>query len=117
MPGSEDLKRWEESEEILRRSSLTIYGIDTTKLNWREEQAFIETWEKRRQLEEELERRNPKPKPVLSKAEELQQRRANLLWAKLEKARRKNPLKETTNGELREQLQILQSIVATLGGE
>ncbi|PFP29833.1 hypothetical protein COJ96_09115 [Bacillus sp. AFS073361] len=117
MPGSEDLKRWEEIDKLISKLSITIYGIDTTKLNWREEQAFIETWEKRRQLEEELRRRNPKPERKLSKAEELEQRRANLLWAKFEKVRNKTPLKETTNGELRDQLQILRSIVATLGGE
>ncbi|MED3624681.1 hypothetical protein P4482_15205 [Neobacillus thermocopriae] len=117
MPGSEDLQRWEETDKLLSKLSIMLYGIDTTKLNWREEQAFIETWEKRRQLEEELERRNPKPKPVLSKAEELEQRRANLLWAKFEKVWNKKPLKDKTNKELHDQIQILRSIVAAIGGE
>jgi hypothetical protein len=117
MPGSEDLKRWEEIDKVISKLSIALYGIDTTKLNWREEQAFIETWKKRRQLEAELERRNPKPKPVLLKEEELQQRRENLLWAKFEKVRNKKPLSETKNSELREQLQILSSIVTVLGGE
>jgi hypothetical protein len=117
MPGNEDLKSLEETNKLLSKLSIMLYGIDTTKLNWREEQAFIETWEKRWQLEEELHRRNPKPERRLSKAEELKQRRANLLWARFEKVRNKKPLKETKNSELHDQLQILRSIVAALGGE
>jgi hypothetical protein len=117
MPGSEDLKRWEECEEILRRSNMEIFGIDLTKLNWREEQAFLEAWEKSWQLKVELHRRNPKSERQLSKAEELEQRRANLLWAKLEKARNKKPLKEMKNKDLHDQFEILRSIVAALGGD
>ncbi|MFS0688296.1 hypothetical protein AB1K89_03455 [Sporosarcina sp. 179-K 8C2 HS] len=100
----------DETDELLSRMSVRLYGFDTTKLNWREQQAAEEAAHRRWELEEELRRRNPQPEPILSEAEHLEKLRVELLTAKLQKVSSK-PLRDTTDEELKEQLKILRSIV------
>jgi len=110
MSKNDVLKRWEEHKKTLSRLSTVIFGVDTSKLNWREEKSFIETWKKRWELEVERERRNPKPTPILSKAEELEVRRLEAFQAKFEKIANGKPVKELSNDDLKEQLEVLRAM-------
>ncbi|WEA43809.1 hypothetical protein [Priestia aryabhattai] len=101
----------QETEEILRRLDVALYGVDLSKLSAQERKSVKESTHRRWELEAEAERRNPKPRPILSQAEELELRRFQMLEAKFEKVAKGRPLKELSNNDLEEQLKILQTIV------
>lgn len=111
MPSNEDLKRWEEIAEVIRKMNVTLYGFDISKLSFREQRFVEEQAKKRWELEAERERRNPKPKPILSKAEELEVRRLEAFQAKYEKIANGRPLKELSNDDLEKQLEVLRAMV------
>jgi hypothetical protein len=71
-----------DTEEIIRRMNVILFGFDISKLNAREQKAVEESTFLRWELEVEAERRNPKPEPIRTKAEELELRRIELQLAK-----------------------------------
>ena len=107
MPAKEDLKLWKEDEEIIRRMNVALYGFDISKLSVKEQRLVEEQAKRRIEVETELARRNPKPERELSKAEELELRRLQILEAKLDKITKGRPTRELSNRELEKQLKVL----------
>ncbi|MFE4522000.1 hypothetical protein ACFRCQ_07555 [Cytobacillus firmus] len=101
--------------KVLRDISKDMYGFDTSQLSWKEQQ-FVEAQTRRRwELEAMREKLNPSPRPVLSKAEELQERRLQALWGKFEKVTKGRSVKKLSNSDLEKQVKILRSIVKHSG--
>lgn len=114
-PTNEDNQRWDSTfeaiDEIERTMNVALYGFDISKLSVKEQQFVIETARKRRELEAEAERRNPKPLPEMTEAERLEYRWNEAMWAKFEKVADGKSMKNVSNEELEEQLKIMRSIV------
>lgn len=110
-----DRERWNEAEDVIRRMNVALYGFDISKLSYKEQELVKQQAERRRELEEMKERMNPKPKPVLSKAEELEVRRLQVLEAKFGKIAKGRPVKELSNDDLERQLEVLKDMVKTKG--
>jgi len=115
MPSKEDLKSWEDSQELIRRMNTLIYGFDISKLSVQEQRKVEEQTKRRWELKAMKERLNPKPKPKLSKAEELEIRRLQALEAKFDKVSNGRPIKELSNNDLEKQLKVLRKMVKVAG--
>lgn len=115
MPSNEDLKRWEETEEIIQRLNVALHCFDISKLSVQEQRLFEEQTKRRFELQAAKERLEPKHEGKLSKAEELKERRLRTLWVKFEKVTNGRPLKELSNADLEKQSKILRSIVGRKG--
>ncbi|MFE4047238.1 hypothetical protein [Priestia sp. YIM B13490] len=115
MSNKDNVMSLQETEEALRKLDVALYGLDLSKLSAQERKAVEESTHRRWELETEAERRNPKPKPILSKKEELELRRLQMLEAKFEKVAKGRPIKELSNSELEKQLKILQAIAKRSG--
>lgn len=115
MPTNEDLKRWEEIDDTVRKMNVFLYGFDISKLPINEQEIVKEQAERRRELEALKERLNPKPKRALSKAEEIELRRLQALEAKFQKVAKGRPVKELSNSDLEKQLKVLKAMVKTKG--
>ena len=115
MPKNEDLKRWAETEAKIRQFDIDLYGVDLSKLSVQEQERVKEATKRRWELEEMKERLNPKPKPILSKEEELEIRRLQVLEAKLDKIANGRPIKELSNNDLEKQVKVLRSMVKRAG--
>lgn len=111
----ETREAFEEHDDIIRRMNIHLYGFDISKLSYKKQELVKQQAERRRELEEMKERMNPKPKPVLTKEQELESRRVALLSAKFEKIGGGKSLKDVTNAELEQQLQVLREIIGDKG--
>lgn len=115
MSNKDSVMNAQETQEILRKLDVALYGVDLSKLSFQERKSVEESTHRRWELEAEAERRNPKSRPILSKKEELEFRRIQMLEAKFEKVAKGRPLKELSNSDLEKQLKIMQAIVKCLG--
>ncbi|MFF2291013.1 hypothetical protein [Peribacillus butanolivorans] len=100
-----------EYEDLVRKMNVMLYGFDISKISVKEQQLVEEQRKRRAELEEMKERLNPKPKPKLSKSEELEVRRLEALEAKFEKIAKGRPVKELSNGDLEKQLKVMRAMV------
>ncbi|WP_336865245.1 hypothetical protein [Peribacillus frigoritolerans] len=100
-----------EYEDLVRKMNVMLYGFDISKISVKEQQLVEEQRKRRAELEEMKERLNPKQKPKLSKAEELEVRRLEALEAKFEKIAKGRPVKELSNGDLEKQLKVMRAMV------
>ncbi|MEG8975392.1 hypothetical protein U8Y98_01600 [Priestia megaterium] len=115
MSNKDNVMNLQETEEVLRKLDVALYGLDLSKLSAQERKSVEESTHRRWELEAEAERRHPKPNPILSKKEELELHRLQMLEAKFEKVAKGRPLKELSNSDLEKQLKIMQAIVKRLG--
>lgn len=111
----EAIEALEKVDDIIRRMNVFLYGFDISKLSVKEQELVKEQATRRRELEEMKERMNPKPKPKLSKAEELEVRRLEVLEAKFSKIAKGRPVKELSNADLEKQLKVMRAMVKTKG--
>jgi hypothetical protein len=111
MSREEYLKSRKEIDETISKLNVMIYGFDISTLHFKEQQRVEEQRIRRAELEAMKERLNPKPKPKLSKAEELEVRRMEALEAKIDKIAKGRPVKELSNGDLEKQLKIMRAMV------
>ncbi|MBY0098674.1 hypothetical protein [Mesobacillus maritimus] len=106
---------WNEHEELIRRIDVALYGVDLSLLPVEQQAIVKEQAARRLELEEMRERLNPKPKRVLSKAEQLEARRLQILEAKFDRVSNGRALKELSNEDLEKQLKILKAIAKRKG--
>ncbi|MGG3556268.1 hypothetical protein ABES23_06140 [Peribacillus frigoritolerans] len=98
-------------EDLVRKMDVMLYGFDISNLSVKEQKVVEEQATRRRELEEMKERLNPKPKPKLSKSEQLEVRRLEALEAKFEKIANGRPVKELSNNDLEKQLKVMRAMV------
>jgi len=77
-------KRWEDWDKKISKLSVDIYGIDTSKMSWKEEQTVREMMKQRLELQAIYERKKPQPVKQLTKGEEMTKKKLLLRLAQIQ---------------------------------